>query len=247
MSLQNRTIIITGGTKGVGRAIAEHLAGLGYTLALTYSSDEEAAAATQQAVAATGAACLLFRADTRSRGSTEALFAEVGERFGAPYGVIANAGVENVEAPVSEMTEDELDRVVDINVKGTFLTLQAAARHVVDGGRIIATGSTIALYPPRGAAVYAATKAATRLMIEVLAQEVGARRVTANSLNPGPVAGAGIFTNITDSVRDTFAAATPLGRVPAPRDIAPAAAFLLSDGAAMVSGHHMEVTGGFRI
>lgn len=79
------------------------------------------------------------------------------------YGVLANAGVENVEAPFSEMTEDELDRVVDINFKGTFFTLQQASRTVIDGGRVIATASTIASYPPPGSGVYAATKAAVRL------------------------------------------------------------------------------------
>jgi 3-oxoacyl-[acyl-carrier protein] reductase len=175
------------------------------------------------------------------------LFAAAKERFGSIYAVIANAGVENVEAPFAEMAEEELDRIVDINFKGTFFTLQQAARTVVEGGRVIATASTIANYPPAGSGVYAATKAAVRLMVEVLSLELGPRGVTVNSLDPGPVEGAGIFTRMTDDVREPFYKQSPMGRLPLASDLVGAVAFLLSDGAAMVSGHHLAVTGGFRI
>jgi 3-oxoacyl-[acyl-carrier protein] reductase len=175
------------------------------------------------------------------------LFSTAKERLGSIYGVVANAGVENVEAPFTDMPEEELNRVVDINFKGTFFTLQQAARNVVDGGRVIATASTIASYPPPHSGVYAATKAAVRLMTEVLSLELGARQITVNSLDPGPVEGAGIFTRITDDVRGPFSERTPIGRMPRPSDLVGAVAFLLSDDAAMVSGHHLAVTGGFRM
>jgi 3-oxoacyl-[acyl-carrier protein] reductase len=140
-----------------------------------------------------------------------------------------------------------MNRVVDINFKGTFFALQQAARTVVDGGRVIATASTIASYPPPGSGVYAATKAAVRLMVEVLSLELGPRGITVNSLDPGAVEGAGIFTHMSEDLRRTFEKQSPMGRLPQPKDLVGAVAFLLSDDAAMVSGLHLAVTGGFRI
>jgi 3-oxoacyl-[acyl-carrier protein] reductase len=247
MANARRTVVITGGTKGVGRAAATHLAALGYDLALSYSSDDAAAEETRAAIRAAGVDCVLVKGDGRRRESVEELFRQTAERFGEIYAVIANAGVENVVSPFAEMAEEEMDQVVDINFKGTFFTLQQAARSVVDGGRVIATASTIASYPPPGSGVYAATKAAVRLMVEVLSLELGPRGITVNSLDPGPVEGAGIFTHITDDQRQTFLQQAPMGRLPQPDDLVGALAFLLSDGAVMVSGHHLAVTGGFRI
>lgn len=246
MTSENRTVVITGGTKGVGRAVAEHLAALGYNLALSYSADDAAAEDTRAAVASKGRECLIVKGDTRRRANVEALFAAAKERFGSIYAVIANAGVENVEAPFAEMAEAELDRVVDINFKGTFFTLQQAARSVIDGGRVIATASTIASYPPAGSGAYAATKAAVRVMAEVLSLELGPRGITVNTLDPSTVEGAGIFTQATDEVRGHFYKQTPMGRMVWPSDLVGAVAFPLSDDAAVVSGHHLAVTGGFR-
>jgi 3-oxoacyl-[acyl-carrier protein] reductase len=247
MATARKTVVITGGTKGVGRAIALHLATLGYDLALSYSSDDAAAEETRAAIRTAGADCLIVKADGRRRESVEELFRETAARFGEIYAVIANAGVEDVVSPFADMAEEEMDRVVDTNFKGTFFTLQQGARSVVDGGRVVATASTIASYPPPGSGVYAATKAAVRLMVEVLSLELGPRGITVNSLDPGPVGGAGIFTHMSDEQREAFEKQTPMGRLPRPEDLVGTAAFLLSDGAVMVSGHHLAVTGGFRI
>ena len=242
-----RTIVITGGTKGIGGAVAQHLATLGHRLALSYSSDEAAAKATEANIRAAGADGLVVRADSRRRAEVEDFFGQAKARFGDIYAVVANAGLENTAAPFAEMCEEDLDRIVDINVKGTFFTLQQAARTVVDGGRVIATASTIARYPPPGSGAYAASKAAVRLMVEVLALELGPRGITVNSLSPGAVEGSGMFTEMNDDVRKTFYAATPMGRLPKAQDMTGAVAFLLSDGASLVTAHHLEVTAGFRV
>lgn len=246
MSNDRKLAIITGGTKGIGRAISAHLAGLGYDLAISYTTDEVAACETEETVRQAGGSVLVVKADVRNQRGVEELFEKAGERFGAPYAVIANAGIENVEAPFSAMTGDDLDRVVDTNFKGTFFALQQAARRVIDGGRVIATASQIAVLPPPRSGAYAGTKAAVRTMIEVLSLELGPRGITANSLNPGPVEGAGIFTRITDEQRDEFLKITPMGRLPQPQDLVGAVEFLLSDNARLISGHHLAVTAAFR-
>lgn len=247
MNNTGKAVVVTGGTRGIGRAIAEHLAGQGYRLAISYAGDEAAAAETRAQLEALQADVLLIRADSRSRADVERLFDEARSRFGDLYAVIANAGIENVEAPFVDMEEEALDRVIDINVKGTFFTLQQAARHVVDGGRVIATGSTIALYPPPNAGAYAASKAAVRTLVEVLALELGARDITVNSLSPGAVDGSGIFTNMDEAARKIFVASTPMGRLPKAQDLVGAVAFLLSEGAGLVTAHHLQVTAGFRV
>ena len=247
MEGSGKAVVITGGTKGIGRAVARQLATLGYKLAISYSGDEEAAAETESLIRDAGAECLVVRADSRRSAEVVALFEQAGERFGDPYAVIANAGVENTSSPFADMSEEDLDRIVDINVKGTFFTLQQAARRVVDGGRVIATASTIARYPPPGSGAYASSKAAVRLMVEVLALELGPRQITVNSLDPGAVKGSGMFTEMPDDLRKTFEASTPMGRLPTAEDLTGAIAFLLSDGARLVTSHHLEVTAGFRV
>lgn len=247
MQAHGKTVVITGGTKGIGRAVAEKLAALGYDLIISYSGDEAAAEATRGSLDSIGARAVVVRADSRKRSDVEHLFETARSQSGELYGVIANAGIENVEAPFAEMTEEDLDRVIDINVKGTFFTLQQAARSVVDNGRVIATGSTIARYPPPNSGAYAASKAAVRTMVEVLALELGPRGITVNSLSPGAVEGSGIFTEMDEAVRRGFVSGTPMGRLPQAADVAGSIAFLLSDDARLVTAHHLEVTAGFRV
>lgn len=239
-----KTAVITGGTKGVGKGIADRFAQLGMNLVIGYGSDDETAQAARDNLVGYGAGVLLIKADIRRRGEVEHLFSQAIAQFGQIDVVIANAGVEVIDGPFTDMEEERLDHVVDLNVKGTFFTLQQAARHVVDGGRIIATSSTIALYPPENAGVYASTKAAVRTMVEVLAKELGPRQVTVNSIAPGMVKGAGVFTQMPRDLEEQAVGATPLGRVVTPPDIAGTAVFLISNDAAMISGQHLGITGG---
>lgn len=239
-----KTAIITGGTKGVGKGIAARFARLGMNLVVAYDSDDDAAQSAADDLTGDGADVLLVKADIRRRGEVERLFNQAASRYGRIDVVMANAGIEVIDGPFTDMDEERLDHVVDLNVKGTFFTLQQAARQVVDGGRIIATSSTITLYPPEQAGVYAATKAAVRTMVDVLAKELGPRRVTVNSIAPGMVKGAGVFTDIPRDLEEQAVGATPLGRMVTPPDVAGTAMFLISEDAAMITGQHLGITGG---
>ena len=239
-----KTAIITGGTKGVGRGIADRFAALGMNLVIAYDRDDAAAHSAAKELRRGGANVLLVKADITERAQVEALFSQALAKFGQVDVVMANAGVEVIDRTFADLEEARMDRVVDLNVKGTFFTLQQAARHVADGGRIVVTASTIALYPPERAGVYAATKAATRTMVEVLAKELGTRRVTVNSLAPGMVKAAGVFTAIPPELEQQALSATPLGRMVVPADVGGVAVFLISDDAAMITGQHLGITGG---
>jgi 3-oxoacyl-[acyl-carrier protein] reductase len=243
-TLVGKTAIITGGTKGVGKGIADRFAQRGMNLVIAYAADDAAAQKASAELTGYGAHVLLVKADIRQRSEVERIFQEAMAQFDQIDIVIANAGVEVIDRPFTDLEEGRMDQVVDLNVKGTFFTLQQAARHVVDGGRIIATSSTIALYPPPNAGVYAATKAAGRTMVEVLSKELGPRGVTVNSLAPGMVKSAGVFTHIPPDLEAQATGATPLGRMILPADIGGVAVFLLSDDAAMITGQHLGVTGG---
>jgi len=230
--------------KGVGKGIANRFAQLGMNLVIAYDSDDETAHASSDDLASCGAAVLLVKTGMKRRGEVESLFRQAIDRFGSIDIVMANAGFEVIDGPFTDMEEDRMDHVVDLNVKGTFFTLQQAARHVVDGGRIIATTSAIALYPPEKAGVYASTKAAVRTTVEVLSKEMGPRRVTVNSVAPGLVKSAGVFTHIPHELEEQAVGATPLGRMVEPADVAGVAMFAISDDAGMITGQHLGITGG---
>jgi len=239
-----KTAIITGGTKGVGKGIADRFATLGMNLVIAYDRDDQAAQSAAEELEGKGAKVLLVKADITKRGEVEELFKRAASEFGQIDIVMANAGVEVIDRTFADLEQERMDHVIDLNVKGTFFTLQQAARHVVDGGSIVVTASTIALYPPEKAGIYASTKAATRTMVEVLAKELGPRRVNVNSLSPGMVKTAGVFTDISQKLEKEAVDATPLGRMVLPADVGGVAAFLVSDDAAMISGQHLGITGG---
>ena len=242
-----KVALITGGSRGIGRAIAEKFASLGINLVINYASDRQAAEETLRSVSQLGVEALLVQANIANPAEVSTLFSRARAHFGTLDIVVANAGVELVDKLVLDTTEEDWNRVVDVNLKGTFFTLQEAARHVRDEGRIVVMSSTISLHHEAGQAVYAATKAGVKVLVEVLSQELGPRRITVNSIMPGVVAAAGVFTSVTDEDRQKFAAASPLGRMALPADVANVAAFLISGEASFVNGHHLAVNGGSSI
>jgi 3-oxoacyl-[acyl-carrier protein] reductase len=188
------------------------------------------------------------QADTAKVSDIERLFAEADKHFGQIDIAVANAGVEVIGIPFLDITEHQFDRLFAINTKGTFFTLQAGARHVVDNGRIIYVGSSTTALPVQGEGPYASSKLAPRYAVRVLAQELADRGVTVNTILPTAIEGAGVFTdaNPNHPVRQ-FVAAQPgrIGRrMGTTEDVANAAEYLASDLAAWVSGQSLLVSGG---
>lgn len=242
--LQGKVALITGATKGIGRGIAEKLAALGVRLVLNCSADEASAEATRQAMDAAGADFLLVKADASSPAAIEQLYAEALHRFGQLDIVVANAGIELIETPVLNSTEADFDKVFNLNVKGTFFVLQQAARHLADGGRLILISSTMSIHPDPGAAIYAASKAAFKLFVDVLAKELGPRQISVNSVMPGIINDAGVITDQPAEVKKQMMAGSPFNRLGTPADVANVVAFLASGEGTFVHGHHLQVNGG---
>ncbi len=212
---------------------------------MNYSRDETAARATVAEIKATGSEAIAVQANVGDLADLDRLFAATLERFGRIDIVVANAGVELVDKPVLDVSEEEFDRLFSINAKGAFFTFQQAARHVAGGGRIIYVGSSSTGFPQPGMGVYGSSKVPGQFLVEVLAKEVGARGVTVNSILPTATEGAGVFTDgVAEEVADLVLSVRPLRRMGTIDDVADAAEYLASDLAGFVSGQHLLVSGG---
>jgi 3-oxoacyl-[acyl-carrier protein] reductase len=245
--LHGKTALITGSARGVGRAIALRYAGLGARVVINYARSAEAAEKTVADIQALGTDAVAVQADVTDLAALEHLFERTVEAFGRPDIVVANAGVEIVDQPISEVTEEQFDRLFATNTKAAFFTLQKAARHVADHGRILYIGSSTTALANPGVGLYGSSKMAARYTVEVLAQEVGARGITVNSIIPTAIEGAGVFTELPENhpMRALFSSMRPLeGRFGTPDDVADAAEYFAGPLARWVSGQHLLVSGG---
>lgn len=245
--LHGKSALVTGSARGIGRAIALRYASLGARVVVNYASSEEAASAVVKDIEALGSEAIAIRADVSDLGALDRLFEESVAAFGALDIVVANAGVEIVDQPILEATEEQFDRLFATNAKGTFFTLQKAARHVADHGRIINVGSSTTAMVQPGVGLYGASKMAARYAVEVLALEVGARGITVNSIIPTAIEGAGVFTEVPDGhpMRALLKQGRPIeGRFGTVDDVADAAEYFAGPLSRWISGQHLLVSGG---
>ena len=245
--LTGKTAIVTGSARGIGKAIALRFASLGANIVVNYVSDPAVAEATVADVKKFGVEAIAVRADVSALTDIERMFSEALARYSSIDIVVVNAGVEAVGIPLIDVTEAQFDRLYAINTKGAFFTLQAAARHVVDHGRIIYIGSTTSELPVKGVSLYGSSKIGPRYVTQVLAQELAYRGVAVNAILPTAIEGAGIFTdyNPDDPLRKMVAGANRIGsRMGTVADVADAAEYFASDLAAWVSGQTLVVSGG---
>jgi 3-oxoacyl-[acyl-carrier protein] reductase len=245
-SLKNKVALITGSTSGLGKAIAERYATLGAEIVINYPTHRGSADEVMSNIKASGANAIAVQADISRVADLTRMFEEVKRTFGKIDIVVANAGIEMVEVPVTDFTEAQFDKVFAINTRGTYFTLQQAARHISDNGRIIYIASSTTSFPMPGMGVYGGSKMTPRYLVNVLSQEIGHRGVTVNSIIPFAVDHLGIFADPASYtiMRKNLIDSCPMGRLAVVEDVANAAEFFASDLSSFISGQHLLVNGG---
>lgn len=241
-ALAGKIAIVTGGTKGIGRACATFLAQRGASVVVNYANDEAAAQETIASILAAGGRAVLARARVEHPSESATLFRAAQEHFGRPDILICNAGVSSL-SPLASLTEAEYHRVYDINVKSLLFLLKEAATRLNDNGRIVTISSSTAVHPRAAMALYASSKAAIRTITEVAAAEFGSRGITVNCILPGLV-DTPMVKDLPGTFRTAAAASSPFGRIGKPEDIAAVVAFLASHEAAWVTGQSIIANGG---
>jgi 3-oxoacyl-[acyl-carrier protein] reductase len=212
---KRRVAIVFGGSRGIGAGVARRLAKDGANVALTYVSAPEKAAETIRAIEAEGGEGLAMRADSADPAAVQAAVAAAVERFGRLDIVVVNAGIFR-RGGVEDFKLEDLDLMLNVNVRGVFLAIQAAAPHLHDGGRIITIGSNTAVrtsFP--GSSVYSMTKAAVAVMVKGIAIDLAPRGITVNNVQPGPTE-----TDMTSAHLDMLEPLIPVRRVGQPREVA---------------------------
>ena len=242
-SLKGKFALVTGGSRGIGRAIVERLARDGAAVAINYASQAAAAEKLADEITTAGGRAFAIQSDVARVAEVVRLFDETIARFGKLDILVNNAGIIIVK-PVSTVTEAEYDRIFDINVKGTFFACQQAATRLADGGRIInlSSSTTARMMPNYGA--YVATKGAVEQLTRSLAGELGSRVITVNVVSPGPTGTDLFLEGKTAEQLQMFAKMSAFGRIGRSPEIADVVAFLASDEAGWVSGQNLRVNGG---
>ncbi|WP_459556943.1 SDR family oxidoreductase [Lacunimicrobium album] len=243
MPSSQRSVIITGSSRGIGRAIAVKLGGEGYAVTVNYASGKGPAEEVVAEIVKNGGRAIGVQGDVSKAADVAKLFDETEKAFGSVDGLVNNAGVLAMKNVV-ETSEADYDRMFDINVKGTFLTLKEAAKRLSDGGRII-NFSTSALHLKLPAyATYCATKAAVEVYTQILAKELKGRNITVNAVAPGPVATELFFEGKSEELVKQLASLNPFNRLGEPDDIANVVSFLLSPNATWINGQTIRANGG---
>jgi 3-oxoacyl-[acyl-carrier protein] reductase len=236
--------VVTGAARGLGREIAATLGTRGYTVAVA-DVDDAPAQAVARAIEAGGGHAAAFHLDVSSADDVRAVFSAIGAGLGTPFVLVNNAGIYPDNA-LLDMTEAQWDRVMDVNLKGTFLCAQAFARARIaagGGGAIVNLASTAAFSARIGAGHYSASKAGVVMLTKSLAQELGPHSIRVNAVAPGLIEVEG--ERVSAEYKRNFLPNIPIGRVGRPRDIAELVAFLASDAAEFITGACVPVDGGF--
>jgi 3-oxoacyl-[acyl-carrier protein] reductase len=240
--LAGKVALVTGGSRGIGAAIAQRLAADGASVAVTYSKGADAAASVVKAIERAGGKAIAIQADAADAKAVKAAVEKTVATFGGLDVLVNNAGTA-IPKRFEETTLEELDRVIDINVRGTLVATQAALKHMNDGGRIIMIGSAVGervLVP--GLVPYSATKGAVKMFTQGLSREVGSRGITVNNIQPGP-----IDTDLNPAAGDWAVpqkAATALDRYGHVDEVAALVAFVAGPESSYMTGANLTVDGG---
>jgi len=241
-TLTDKAALVTGGSRGIGAAVAKRLAREGAKVAITYTQGADAAASVVKEIERAGGKAMAIQADAADAPAVKAAVEKTVSAFGRLDVLVNNAGVA-IPKPFIETTIDEMDRMLDINVRGVFAATHAALKHMKDGGRIITIGSCVGerLMTP-GLVAYAATKGAVKMFTQGLSREVGGRGITVNNVQPGP-----IDTDLNPASGDWATpqiANTALKRYGHVDEVAALVAFVAGPEAAYITGANLTVDGG---
>lgn len=241
---QRRCALVTGGSRGIGRAVCCALARDGYDIAVVYAGNDEAARETVAAVEEAGAAARAYRCDVSDADEVAACVDAVLADFGGVWALVNNAGITR-DGLVARMREEDFDRVVDVNLKGSYHMIRALMRTFMRqrGGRIVNMTSVVGLMGNAGQANYAASKAGVIGLTKSVARELAGRNVTVNAIAPGFVE-TDMTAVLPEEVRARYEREIPLGRLASAEEVAAVASFLASDAAAYVTGEVIRVDGG---
>jgi 3-oxoacyl-[acyl-carrier protein] reductase len=240
--LAEKVALVTGGSRGIGAAIAKRLAADGAKVAITYSKDHKAASSVVKTIELDGGKAVAIQADAADAAAVKAAVEKTIATFGQLDVLVNNAGTA-IPKPLEETTLEEMNRVIDINVRGVFVATQEALKHMKSGGRIIMIGSAVGeRVAAPGLVPYAGTKGAVKMFTQALAREIGKRGITVNNVQPGP-----IDTDLNPASGDWAVpqvAATALNRYGQADEVAAMVAFVAGPESSYITGANLTVDGG---
>lgn len=242
--MSEKIAVVTGGSRGIGAAIAKKLASRGMTVIINYCGSEDRALAVKSAIEAAGGQAEAWRCDVSDCGQCEAFVKAVMEKYGSIDVLVNNAGITR-DGLMMRMSDEDFSRVIDTNLKGTFYMMRFASRHMLKAkkGRIINMASVVGLMGNAGQVNYAASKAGVIGATKSAAKELASRGITVNAIAPGFI-DTEMTGGLSEKVQEQILTQIPLGSFGKPEDIANCAAFLASDEAAYITGQVIQVDGG---
>jgi len=243
MTQMTKSAIVTGGSRGIGAAIAERLARDGFSVAVNYASDAASAEALVRTIEKAGGRAFAAKGDVADPAAVRALFDATEAKFGVVDVLVNNAGIMQL-AKFADTDDTLFDRHIAVNLKGSFNGMREAARHLRDGGRVINFSSSVVGTRFESYGVYAATKAAIETMTMILAREMRGRGITVNAVAPGPTATDMFLNGKPAELVDRIAKMAPLERLGTPEEIANVVAFLVGPEGRWINGQTLRANGG---
>jgi 3-oxoacyl-[acyl-carrier protein] reductase len=245
-TLINKVALITGASRGIGKAIALRYASLGANIVVNYNTNRAAAEDVVKEIESYQCKAIAVKADISKLNEINKMFEVALSTFGKIDIAVVNAGLELVGIPVTEFSESQFDSLFNTNTKGAYFTMQAAAKHIADNGRILYIGSSTIGFANPGYAIHGGSKMAPMYLVQVMAKELGKRGVTVNAILPTATEGAGIHTMVDADapIRKMVPTFYPMGRMGTPEDVANVAEFFAGELSSFVSGQQLLVSGG---